>query len=163
MRWSMAVALSRFGTLSPFHGIRSSSTDIYPSTATLTFYKSHYSSKYLTFTAVENKKVDETQTLQPTTPQQQATWQRYEPTGTGYPFIAFSNKLAMTGPLFNPGVLHGLDWQQISAKLHNPGSQVAQGALGGANLITAAICKMTGNQPASVCTSAPIKALEPRL
>jgi Domain of unknown function (DUF929) len=163
MRWSMAVALSRFGTLSPFHGIRSSSTDIYPSTATLTFYRSHYSSKYLTFTAVENKKVDETQILQPTTPQQQAIWQRYEPNGTGYPFIVFSNKLAMTLPLFNPAVLHGLDWQQISAQLHNPGSKVAQGALGGANLITAAICRMTGNQPASVCASPPISTIEPRL
>jgi Domain of unknown function (DUF929) len=163
MRWSMAVALSRFGNLSPLHGIRSSSSDIYPSTATLTFYKSHYTSKYLTFTAVENKKVDETQTLQPTTPQQQATWQRYEPNGTGYPFIAFSNKLAMTLPLYNPGVLHGLDWEQISAQLHNPGTRVAQGALGGANLITAAICRMTGNKPTSVCTASPIKELEPSL
>ena len=32
MRWSMAVALSRFGTFTPLHGIHSSSTDVDPST-----------------------------------------------------------------------------------------------------------------------------------
>jgi thiol-disulfide isomerase/thioredoxin len=163
MRWSMAVALSRFGTLSsPLHGIRSSSTDIYPSTATLTFYKSSYTSKYLTFTPVENEKVNE-QILQPTTPKQQAIWQRYEPGGTGYPFIDFGNKVAILGPLYDPAVLQGLNWEQISAALHDPHGKVAQGALGAANLITAAICKMTGNMPASVCTASPIRALEPRL
>src|SRR6516162_759718 len=36
MRWPMAVALCRFGTLTPLHGIHSSSKDVYPSTATLT-------------------------------------------------------------------------------------------------------------------------------
>ena len=55
-RWSMAVALSRFGTLStPLHGIHSSSSDVYPDTATLTFYKTGYNSKYLAFTPVENE------------------------------------------------------------------------------------------------------------
>src|SRR5215471_16965887 len=40
MRWSMAVALSRFGTLAtPLHGIHSSPNDTDPNTATLTFYK----------------------------------------------------------------------------------------------------------------------------
>ena len=53
MRWSMAIALSRFGTLSPLHGIHSSSTDTDPNTATLTFYKTGYTSKYLDFTPVE--------------------------------------------------------------------------------------------------------------
>jgi hypothetical protein len=52
-RWSMAIALSRFGTLTPLHGIHSSSTDTDPNTATLTFYKSGYTSKYLDFTPVE--------------------------------------------------------------------------------------------------------------
>src|SRR5690348_16104558 len=46
-RWSMAVALSRFGTLTPLHGIHSSAKDTDPNTATLTFYKSGYNSKYL--------------------------------------------------------------------------------------------------------------------
>jgi hypothetical protein len=153
MRWSMAVALSRFGTLStPLRGIRSSSTDSYPNTATLTFYKTSYTSKYLAFTPVEN----ETRTrgpLQNTTSQEQQLWERYSPSGqTGYPFIDIGNRYTMS-VIYNPGVLAGLNWQQIAADLHNPSSPVAQGALGAANFITAAICKTTGGQPGNVCTA----------
>jgi uncharacterized protein DUF929 len=42
-------------------------------------------------------------------------------------------------------------WAQVAAALHDPGSPIAQGADGAANMITAAICKITGNQPARVC------------
>jgi hypothetical protein len=44
--------------------------------------------------------------------------------------------------------------------LHNPSSPVAKGADGSANLFTAAICQITGNQPGSVCNAAPITALK---
>ena len=94
MRWSMAVALSRFGTFStPLHGIHSSSTDTDPNTPTLTFYKSSYSSPYLTFTPVENEDRNHG-ALQNTTAAQQALWQKYDSsaTGVGYPFIDFGNK-----------------------------------------------------------------------
>ena len=50
MRWSMAVALSRFGTFAtPLRGIHSAPRDADPSTPTLTFYQERYNSKYLTF------------------------------------------------------------------------------------------------------------------
>jgi thiol-disulfide isomerase/thioredoxin len=161
MRWSMAVALSRFGTLStPLHGIHSSSSDVYPNTATLTFYKSGYNSKYLVFTPVENKTITKS-LLQPTTAQQDQVWARYEPDATqrGYPFISFGNKYVLKAPIYDPAVLKGLTWSQIAADMHNPSSPVAQGVLGGANYMTAAICKMTNNQPASVCTSPSITAV----
>src|SRR6516162_1729584 len=85
MRWSMAVALSRFGTLSPLHGIYSSSSDVDPHTATLTFYKSSYSSNYLVFTPVENETVTRAP-LQNTTAAQLALWQKYDSSsgGLGY-------------------------------------------------------------------------------
>ena len=50
-------------------------------------------------------------------------------------------------------MLAGLSWSTIAADLHNPNSPVAQAVDGTANYITAAICKMTGNQPASACTA----------
>jgi len=53
-------------------------------------------------------------------------------------------------------------WAQIAAALRNPSSPIAQGVDGAANYITAAICKLTGNQPASACTAA-VRALEARL
>jgi hypothetical protein len=154
MRWSMAVALSRFGTLSPLHGLYSSSTDVDAHTATLTFYKSSYTSNYLTFTPVENETVTKTQ-LQQTTAAQLALWEKYDSSsnGLGYPFIDIGNKYVITGPTYDPGVLKGLTWAQIATDLHNPSSAVAKAADGTANLITAAICKMTNGQPGSVCTS----------
>src|SRR5215469_12148766 len=68
MRWSMAVALSRFGTLTPLRGIHSSSKDVYPNTATLTFYKTGYHSPYLSFVPVEKLTVNKTP-LQNLTPE----------------------------------------------------------------------------------------------
>ena len=154
-RWGMAVALSRFGTLSPLHGIHSSSTDTDPSTPTLTFYGSTYTSKYLTFVPVENETVTHT-LLQNTTAAQQSLWEKYDTSssGLGYPFIDFGNQYSITGPSYDPGVLAGLTWDQVATALQNPASTVAQGADGAANLITAAICKMTNGQPGSVCSSA---------
>ena len=162
MRWSMAVALSRFGTLStPLHGIHSASNDAFPNTATLTFYKTGYNSKYLTFTPVENLTVDRS-LLQSPTAQQNQIWARYEPDPNqrGYPFIDFGNKYVIKGPIFDPAVLKGLTWSQIAADLQNPSSPVAQGVLGGANYITAAICKMTNNQPSDVCSSPAVQAVQ---
>jgi thiol-disulfide isomerase/thioredoxin len=162
-RWAMAVALSRFGTFSPLRGIHSSSTDVYPNTATLTFYKTHYTSKYLVFTPVENQTVDHAP-LQNTTAQQQAVWVKFEPNASqrGYPFISIGNKFIATAT-YNPQVLQGLTWTKIAADLHTPSSPVAQGAVGSANVFTAAICKLTNNQPASVCTTAPVAQLESKL
>jgi Domain of unknown function (DUF929) len=155
-RWSMAVALSRFGHFTTqLRGFHSSSTDTDPSTPTLTFYKSGYTSKYLVFTPVENETVTEAP-LQNTTATQEALWKKYD-TGsdgyTGYPFIDFGNKYVLKLPNYDPGVLAKMSWAQVAAALHDPSSPVAQGADGSANLITAAICKMTGGQPGNVCTA----------
>jgi thiol-disulfide isomerase/thioredoxin len=159
MRWSMAVALSRFGTLSPLHGIHSSGTDSYPNTATLTFYKSSYQSKYLVFTPVENEKIDHSP-LQSTTAAQQQIWNKYD--ANSYPFIDVGNKY-MFQYIYDPQVLQGKTWSQVAAALHDPASPIAQGADGAANYLTAAICKITSNTPAGVCTSSAITALEGKL
>ena len=161
MRWSMAIALSRFGTLTALHGIHSSATDSYPNTATLTFYKSGYTSNYLTFTPVENLTVTRAP-LQNTTTAQNDVWAKYEPNSQqrGYPFIAFSNKYALEGPIYNPGLLAGKTWSQIAAALKTPSSPIAQGVDGAANYLTGAICKMTNNQPANVCTSKAVTAVQ---
>jgi thiol-disulfide isomerase/thioredoxin len=156
-RWAMAVALGRFGTFSPLRGIHSSSSDVYPNTATLTFYHSTYTSKYLVFAPVENEDVNHN-LLQTPTAAQQAIWTKYDPSN-GYPFIDIGNQF-IAGTTYSPQVLQGLTWSQIAADLHNPSSPVAQGANGSANLFTAAICRITGNQPTSVCNAAPIAALK---
>jgi thiol-disulfide isomerase/thioredoxin len=167
MRWSMAVALSRFGSFTTsLRGFHSSSTDVDPSTPTLTFYQAGYQSKYLTFTPVENEDIHE-HLLQATTSAQQALWAKYDTTtedgqtSQGYPFIDFGNKAVLKLPSYDPAILKGMTWAQVAASLNNPSSKVAQAIDGAANYMTAAICKMTGNKgPAGVCTSSTIKTLE---
>ena len=161
----MAVALSRFGTLStPLHGIHSAANDTDPNTPTLTFYKTTYASKYLAFTPVENEKVDHSP-LQATTTAQNLVWAKYEPNPNqrGYPFIAFSNKYVIKGPLFDPAVLAGKSWSQVAAAIQDPSSPIGKGVLGAANFITAAICKMTNGQPATVCTSKAVTSVQGHL
>ena len=161
-RWTMAIALSRFGTLSPLHGIHSSSTDTDPNTATLTFYKTGYHSNYLDFTPVEVQTVSRGPLQNPTSAQN-AVWAKYEPDPStrGYPFIDFGNKLVLKGPIYNPAVLAGKSWSQIAAVLHDPTSPITQNVVGAANYITGAICKMTNNQPSDVCSSAAVTAVQP--
>jgi len=164
-RWAMAVALSRFGTFSGLHGIHSSSTDVYPSTPTLTFYKSTYTSKYVTFTPVEEETVSKA-TLQKPTAQQNQLITKYDAppyvssqNEGSIPFVDFGNKYMISGASYNPQVLQGKTWAEVAAALKDPSSDIAKGADGAANLITAAICKLTSNQPGSACTPA-VQSLE---
>jgi thiol-disulfide isomerase/thioredoxin len=162
-RWAMIVSLSRFGTFSGLSTIHSSSTDIYPNTPTFTFYGSKYTSKYVTFTPVEETTETETP-LQSPTAAQQALIAKYDPgtsSGSPIPFIDIGNKYVEVGNLsqYGPTVLAGKTWSEIAAALTQPNSTIAKGILGSANYMTAGICTQTGNQPASACTPA-IKSLE---
>ena len=161
MRWAMAAALGRFGTLSPLRGIHSApSPEIYPDTATLTFYQSSYASKYLSFVPVEHQTVDH-QPLQPLTSQQERIWARYQPDPNtrGYPFIDIGNRYMAT-VLFTPAAMAGKNWAQIAAAMQDPTTPIARDVNGAANYLTAAICQITGNQPASVCSAPFIKDLQ---
>jgi hypothetical protein len=166
-RWPLAVALSRFGTFTGLRGIHSSPSDVYPSQPTLTFYKSTYASKYLAFVPVETTTENPRTPLQRLTPAEQALLGRYDAppyvqadSSGAIPFIDLGNKYLIHGAQYNPQVLQGHTWAQSAAALHDPASPVAQGADGAANMITAAICKLTGNQPAGVCASPVITHLQ---
>jgi Domain of unknown function (DUF929) len=159
-RWPLTVALSRFGTFSGLRGIHSSPTDVYPSQPTLTYYGSTYTSTYLVFTPVETTTQNPDTPLQRPTAAEQAVLSQYDAppyvpaadTGS-IPFIDIGGKYLIHGAQYDPQVLQGLTWAQVAAALRDPSSPVARGADGAANMITAAICKLTGDQPASVCTS----------
>jgi thiol-disulfide isomerase/thioredoxin len=168
-RWAMVVALSRFGTFSGLHFIHSSPSDTPASIPTLTFYKSSYTSKYLVFTGVEMQKIDRSP-LQAPTPAQNATLSKYDAppyvqssSAGSIPFMDFGGKWMISGASYNYQVLQGQSWSQIAAALHDPTSTIAQGADGTANYFTAAICNLTKNQPATVCNSSAIKALEGKI
>ena len=171
-RWSMIVALSRFGTFSGLQTIHSAAADGRgqaepdPNTPTWTFRHATYTSQYLTFTPVEMQtNIPDSTTgsytnLQTPTAAQQALLAKYDASSNGaIPFIDFGNKYLSIGSPYDPGVLSGLSWSTIASDLHNPNSAVAKAINGTANYFTAAICKMTNNQPASACTAA-VQSLE---
>jgi hypothetical protein len=163
-RWSMFVALSRFGTLSNMHLMASSGTDVYPSTRTFTFVGSHYISKYLDFVPIENADRNQ-QPLQSLTTQQQ---QLFSSIGNnGYPFLDLAGQYSSGGGKYSggydPQVLQGLSWQQISSALSNPNDPVTLDIVGNANVLTAGICKTTNQQPATVCGTKAIQQIEQQL
>jgi hypothetical protein len=180
-RWGVIVALSRFGTFTGLSTTHSAVQDgagdnePYPNTRTWSFVKARFSSKYLAFTPVEtNTNIPDSATggyteLQALTKDQQATVAKYDappyvPSANAgaIPFIDFGNRWMVVGASYSPAVLQGLTWAQIAADLGHPSSPVAQGVLGTANVLTASICSMTANQPASACTPA-IVGLEKQL
>ncbi|HXS61471.1 MAG TPA: DUF929 family protein [Streptosporangiaceae bacterium] len=155
-QWSIIVALSRFGTFAGLTYSHSSPKDSYPNTATLTFDKATYTSKYLTFVSVESQNVNR-QPLQNPTKLETSLWKKY---GHFYwPFMDVGNRF-YTSSLFDPALLHGKSQKQIAAALSHPSSPIAQAVDGSANRVTAAICSMTGNQPTSVCGTPTITAIE---
>jgi len=172
-RWAMVVALSRFGTFSGLSTVHSSSTDQYPNTSTWTFVHATYTSKYLTFTPVEMEtNIPSGQgytNLQTPTSAQQALLAKYDAppyvpsTDNGaIPFIDFGNEYMISGASYSPQVLQGKSWSQIATALKDPTSPIAEAVDGTANYLTATICKLTGNQPATACTPV-VKQLEAKL
>jgi hypothetical protein len=174
-RWSMIVALSRFGTFTGLATTHSAArngagtAEPYPNTATWTFANASFTSSYLTFTSVEeftnipDPSTGGYTTLQTPTAEQQALLQKYDAANSdAIPFIDFGNKYMSVGASYDPGVLQGLTWSQIAADLHDPSTRVAKSVLGAANYITATLCKLTGNTPAAACTAA-VQALQARI
>jgi len=150
---------------SALHLIHSSPTDVPASIPTLTFYHSHYTSRYLTCTPVEMQKIDRSP-LQTPTPAQRAIYGKYDnapyvssAVAGAIPFMDFGGRYIISGASYSYAVLQGHTWSQVASALHNPSTAIAQGADGTANYLTAAICKLTGNLPATACTPV-VRSLE---
>jgi thiol-disulfide isomerase/thioredoxin len=157
-RWAIVVALSRFGSFSNLRIISSSSSDVYPNTPTFTFYQSAYTSPFLTFQGVEVQDRNEAP-LQSMTSEQSQLFTRYNPSGS-FPFLDFGNQYIAIGASYSIIVLTDQDWHTIAAQLNNPNSAVTQSILGTTNYMTAAICQITGNQPANICSTSPIHVID---
>jgi uncharacterized protein DUF929 len=172
-RWAILNALSRFGSFSQLSQLRSYDDQL----ATISFYRSSYTSPYVGFVPVEhigNTKdlLGQFVTLQPFQGNQQQLFNRYAsttylPTGQGLPFIDLNNQYLLGGGI-QPAVFQNtagesLSWQQIADALQTPSSPVARQILGTANYLTAAICLATNQQPGSVCHVSVIQQIESAL
>ncbi len=158
-RWALVVALSRFGTFNGLGLTQSASDDVYPSTNTFTFATMKYSSPYLAFSAVEMQDANRKPLQAPTAEQQHLLAVYDEPpyvpaaAAGGIPFLDFGGKYVLNGSSFDPQSLSGKSWTQIAAVLSDPSSSIAKGVNGSANVLTAALCTLTGQQPSGVCSS----------
>jgi len=161
-RWPMIVALARFGTWQGLGQTTSAGApEVYPDTATLTFHGATFRSDLLAFTGVEtesNQVVDGRYgQLDTLSAADAALLRAHDPSGS-IPFVDIGGKWAITGATYAPAVLAGKTHAQIAAALADPGSDIARGVNGAANVITAALCELTGGQPSAVCTSAGVRA-----
>jgi thiol-disulfide isomerase/thioredoxin len=162
-RWSMIVALSKFGNFSNLTYMESSPTDVYANTPTFSFYGSSYKSDYIVFVSVETS--DRFQNpLQSLTSDQQNiinTEDCYNGQCGGLAFIDIAGQWEMgttshAGSQFSPALLDGVgNWTTIGSLLNDPTTGVAQAVDGAANSLITAICNVDGGSPASVCSGAP--------
>ena len=167
-RWSLVAALSRFGQVSGLELMTSSASDSYPSSPTFTFVHATFSSPYLALVTVElttnQLQGGHYAPLQQLTPAQQATVDQFDAPpyvaadakGT-IPFLDLANRELLSGAPFSPALLQGKDWRAIAADLAQPTSPDARAIIGGANVLSAAICAVDGNQPGAVCNSGGVR------
>jgi Domain of unknown function (DUF929) len=161
--WPLIVALSRFGKFTGLTTSRSTEFDHIAPVDSWTFYGSHYTSPYLSFAPVErrsnvlvNAKANPDAShsyrlLQPVTPTEQAILAKYDKSGST-PFLDFGGRAIQigSGPI-PPQLMTGKSWQQLAAALRQPKTDLGAALLAEADSLTAELCRLTGDRPASAC------------
>lgn len=163
-RWAVVAALSRFGTWSNVGTTTSSSNDYAPNTPTLSFHGSSYSSNYISFAGYETEDRDR-QPLDTLPSDDEKILRKYDAppyvdqsSAGSIPFIYYGGKYFSNGASYDPLLFQGMTHADIARAMHDPTSKVGQAVDGTANAITAAVCKLTDNKPANVCTAPGVKA-----
>jgi Domain of unknown function (DUF929) len=148
-RWPVVIALSHFGTWAHLGATTSSSTDVYPSTATFSFRDATYSSPDITLRTTELTD-NAGHELQAPTPLDTQLIERYDvppyinsaDQSGAVPFLDIDNHYILAGAQYDPQVLAGLTMRQIGAQLGDPTSPVAQAIDQSANALIAAISQV---------------------
>ena len=155
-RWSLAVALSHFGTWSHLGSTTSSATDVYPDTATLSFRAAVYRSTELTLRTTEPAD-NAGRPLQAQTALDTSLIDNFDvppyvnsaDQSGAVPFLDIANRYILAGAQYSPQVLAGLSATQIASQLANPSSPVAQAIDGSARVIVAAINQVLAGRAGS--------------
>lgn len=147
-RWSLVIALSKFGNFSGLEYMASAPDDA--DISTLTFLHANYSSPYnVTFVTVENEDRNRNP-LQSPTVSEQDLWNEYN--SGYYPFVDIGGMYVLRSSQYSFDALSNLNWTQIGSQLDNPQSSIAKLIDGAANQLIGAICAIDGGQPSSVCS-----------
>jgi Domain of unknown function (DUF929) len=168
--WAILNALSRFGTFSNLSQYRTYEGNI----ASIGFYQSIYTSRFVDFVPVElegnvHNIWGQWVTVQSVRPDQEQLYNRYNsskylPYSNALPFIDLDNQYLLQGG-FNPAILQNashqsLSYEEIASSLTTISSPIARNILGTANYLTAGICTVTDQQPESVCHTSTIQETE---
>ena len=159
-RWAVVAALNRFGSFTGLGVTHSASADVYPNTATLSFHGSAYTSQYVAFVGKEIETNIAASgggytALDTLDASQQALFTNLGK--NSFPFLDLGGKY-ISSTQYKPDALSGKTQQEIADALKDPTTDIAKTVLPAANKLSAAICQLTSNQPAAVCTSAGVKA-----
>jgi hypothetical protein len=144
----------RFGNFTNLEYMTSSAAE--GDYATFAFAESSYQSNYLVFHPYEV--YDRSGTPFQTLPANYSSAdQQYG--SSGIPFLDFAGKYVISGGIpSEPSLLGAKNWTQIVSSINSGdslGTQIKQAT----NVITAVICKTTGEKPASVCNQGDIPGL----
>jgi hypothetical protein len=160
-RWGLILALMRFGNFTSLEYMQSSPTDYAADTPTFSFTNASYSSTIVHFDGLEltNRSGGGIPGANLTAVEQLA-YNRYAGSG-GIPFIDFGNTSVQSGASVSPVLIHRYTWSEIIRNISVPGSEMAQGIIGNADVFTAAICasNSTINATASVCKQPYVKKI----
>jgi Domain of unknown function (DUF929) len=155
--FSLAIALSRFGRLGGLHAINTGT--YYPSPKDIwgiSFERSSYTSSALSFTDVILQSVN-AQPFESFTKAEQAAIATFDKQEAA-PAIDVGGGYGFSGIPFDPNVLAHKTTRQTAELLSDPTDPIAVDIDGFANVITAAICTETDQQPSGVCASAGVTA-----
>jgi hypothetical protein len=157
-RWSLVAALSRFGEFGTLNPTKSASGESYSELPSFTFYRSQYDSPYVSFVALETADRNR-KNLQRPNEDQRSLMAKYTSTNTPAPFISFGNRFYTVGSGYEMRMISDKGWADITGSLNDPTNALTRAIIGNANYLTAGICKLTGNQPDSVCGSAAVSGV----
>ncbi len=175
--WALAVALSRFGTLTGLRVIDSgthyctlthdpcslsgATPPCYPHTHGLSFLDAAFHSPYLSLGTVVFQDV-KGNNLENPTPRQLAAMNQFDPLGQT-PALDVGGAFAFLNSGYDPGALAHKTWSQIAGSLADPHNPIARHIDGLANLFTAAMCRVTKGKPGAVCRARGVRAAARRL
>lgn len=150
-RWPLTIALERFGDFSGLEaGQAPSNAGMIP---TVSYRDATYTSDHLVFKGYELKDAqgNDIQTL---TPEDETIAREHGM--QGYPWLYWGTHTSGTPflqPFLQGGYMPGKSGDSIAEKLKDTSSPEAQAILGAANVTTAQICALTGDQPGDVCSA----------
>lgn len=153
-RLSLVAALSRFGQFTGLTQTLSASDDKPADIPTVSFHGSSYSSDHLVFAPYEVSDRDRN-SLDVLPAADNAVLAKYDPQGN-IPFVYWGT--SQSGTPYDGAALSGQTPDQVARALKDPTSPQSRGIIGGANLLTAQVCRLTGNKPDAVCASPGVKA-----